>query len=1135
MRRNRSFRLVSLLLTCLLVAFLAGCWPGEEVTTVEEPPQAKAPAAAASEGPKLSEEMRLPWSREGSAFVREWLICGAFPSPWPAGQDSGTHPGPGHATDFLKAAGGEAVARPTEGQTVTRPDGSAARWRRYVADADVLDFKKALPDEKQNFVVAYAAIGIQRDKPGKAVIALGSDDSVKVWLNGKQVHENVVGRSANKDEDVVPVALKAGYNHLLVKVENGQGGWGLVLRVLNEAQVLGLEAGEIRPRLAEPPAGQSGPLVVRTDVGAGSIAAAAEPVSVAVVAPGGALVASADAKRGEVVRLPTAGWADGPYEVRVWQVRPDGRRVFRHLPWYKGDWLKQVGELLGACDKLPARCVLPADLRLRVLGQFVLDRLGGDPRSAKPAAAPAEGPAADRWRSIHSPLMEHREVLSGRSGAIRPHGFLRLAWVDAVDGSPQYARAYLPPDYDPTKPWPMFVVLHGYNPPNPEYVRWWGTASRHSDLAERHNAIVLEPHGRGNTSYNGIGDADVLRAIRLAKQAFRVDDDRVYLMGYSMGGGGTWHVGTRHPELFAAIGPIYGGWDYREWMDEDQLAKLTPRRRFLAESDSSFAQADALLTTPVFINHGDDDDLVDVKFSRYAVRMLQRWGYEVRYWEHPGKGHGRLGCEDELGRWFLSHRRNGSPRRVRVRSARLKSGAAHWVRVEQQADPYAFIRVDARVAGAGVIRLDTENVLQVRLSPGRALIDHDRPVRVVWNGEDAGLQTVTNGAITLRAKGYEPKQGQYYKTPRIAGPIDDATTTPFAIVAGTCSKDPLMRRFCLLRAEASRDAWRTWQRHPPRYFLDTEITDEQIRTYSLLLFGGPEENLVTRKLAEYVALKVEPHWITIGGHAFPAAGASMAMVCPHPYRADRYVSITAGNSPAGMYFAHHLPGNVDFAIADGRMAGNAPFEDLCVAAGRFDHRWQCDERYTFRGNPAARARAAVRKAPTRPTAAVPGPRLMLSQLAEIRSAGSFTYMVRDRNWQTRPIRLGGKDYAGGIAVACWHEPCTVTYDLAGGNWQRLRATIGIEVDKPEKLEDKQKQGTRVYFLVRGDGKELYRSPTFLWNSGPVEMDVDVTGVKRLELEVANEVTWHSAASSVNWANVRLEKQAAPSRSEPTGR
>ena len=57
-------------------------------------------------------------------------------------------------------------------------------------------------------------------------------------------------------------------------------------------------------------------------------------------------------------------------------------------------------------------------------------------------------------------------------------------------------------------------------------------------------------------SYNGIAEEDVLRAMDDVKRAYNVDEDRVYLTGLSMGGGGTWHLGLRYPDRFAAIAPV---------------------------------------------------------------------------------------------------------------------------------------------------------------------------------------------------------------------------------------------------------------------------------------------------------------------------------------------------------------------------------------------------------------------------------------------------------------------------------------------------------------------------------------------------------------------------------------------------
>src|SRR6185295_2155679 len=84
--------------------------------------------------------------------------------------------------------------------------------------------------------------------------------------------------------------------------------------------------------------------------------------------------------------------------------------------------------------------------------------------------------------------------------------------------------------------------------------------------------------------------------------------------------------------------------------------------------------------------------------------------------------------------WFLEHRRAKDPRTVRIRSAELRNASAYWVAIEQDASPLEFMHVDAEVTDRNVIRLDTDNVLAVTLTPAAALVDPAKPVRVVWNG-----------------------------------------------------------------------------------------------------------------------------------------------------------------------------------------------------------------------------------------------------------------------------------------------------------------------------------------------------------------------------------------------------------------
>ena len=1093
----------TLITATIITALLAGCTTTAPVGSTQK------------ETPSPKDQTRMPWvpGESNSGFIRTWLVCGDFPSPTEDSVLFVKRHSIGLTTDYLAAGGGEAGLKPGAGMQVKRPDGSTTEWFSYTSPQDRVDFAPAIQtresDRPVEEVVGYAYATINRDAAGKGYLSMGSDDGIRVWLNGKLVHDNQILRWITPDADIVPVSFKKGDNGLLVKVDQGVGGWNFALRALDASTLSALDAVDIRPKLDD----EAKQLTVETDSGLGRIVPATAPLTIEVGAPGGRAVARKQVKRGATAVFDSNPWPDGPYEILVTQALYGGGFVRKPLLWYKGDLLAGISALLDRCSNLPKRPTTRQELQLQMLVDFMAARADGDPRTDPKALA---GTVADprKRAGLIAALIEYKEALMAEGADVRPNGFVRLAWRDEIDDSPQYARAYLPPGYDHGKKWPMIVSLHGYAAHNPPYVQWWGSERRHHSVSLEFPVIVLEPHGRGNTSYRGIGDMDVLRAIKLAKEKFNVDEDRVYLTGYSMGGGGTWHVGTRHPELFAAIAPVYGGWDYRGWIDEDDLAKKTERELFHLESWSSFAQAEALLTTPLLISHGSKDDLVNVDYSRYATRMMQQWpGYSIRYREHPGKGHSLPGCESEIVPWMLRHTRNDRPKRVRVRSARLETAAAHWVRVEQRDDPFAFIHVDAEVTGPNTIKLRTENVLQIALSPGGKLVNTRQPVRVIWNGRNTGTHRYAKGGVSLRADGYIP--GQVFKTPRIEGPADNLTTTPFAIVLGTASKDPAMRRFCEHHAERKRDSWEEWQHHKPRYFLDTEVTDEVMRNYSLHLFGGPSDNLVTRKLMKSIPLAISPGGFSINGCEVTAKDGAVSLTYPNPLNRDRYVVVVAANSATGMFFADRLNYGADYAVADARGG---------VISGVFDKHWRFQEEYTDAPKPEDRAESIPRKAPAHFSCNVPANKLMLSQVLETRSSGSFKHVQRDIGSNGKPIVLDGKTYDSGIASGIARgQVSRLIHDLSGGNWKRLRGVAGIYIENPGELEEKNKGATRVILAVYGDGKELYKAPTFRWDSKPVDFDVNIEGVRELELQVSNAGTWHYKVDSVNWADIRLEK------------
>lgn len=73
--------------------------------------------------------------------------------------------------------------------------------------------------------VIYGFIALNTPKDQNTKMFVGADDSVRVWLNGKLVHEKITRRSANDYKESFPVTLRKGRNTLLVAVDNYTGGW----------------------------------------------------------------------------------------------------------------------------------------------------------------------------------------------------------------------------------------------------------------------------------------------------------------------------------------------------------------------------------------------------------------------------------------------------------------------------------------------------------------------------------------------------------------------------------------------------------------------------------------------------------------------------------------------------------------------------------------------------------------------------------------------------------------------------------------------------------------------------------------------------------------------------------------------
>ena len=88
--------------------------------------------------------------------------------------------------------------------------------------------------QRYNWSVAYGLIYVKSNQRTEAQIRIGTNDSVKLWLNDKEVWRMNIGRDAVFDNDIVPVILEPGMNKILIKVCNRINEWGFYLRVTDK-------------------------------------------------------------------------------------------------------------------------------------------------------------------------------------------------------------------------------------------------------------------------------------------------------------------------------------------------------------------------------------------------------------------------------------------------------------------------------------------------------------------------------------------------------------------------------------------------------------------------------------------------------------------------------------------------------------------------------------------------------------------------------------------------------------------------------------------------------------------------------------------------------------------------------------
>ena len=723
-----------------------------------------------------------------------------------------------------------------------------------------------------------------------------------------------------------------------------------------------------------------------------------------------------------------------------------------------------------------------------------------------------------------------RELSRGRDPfANRRGAFLRSHYAD-VDSSAQPYSLYVPEDYNPRRPMPLVVSLHGHG--------WYEPFQGHPAPAMS-GAIVLSPHGRGSTDYMYLGERDVLSAIGNVRAHYAIDPNRIYVRGSSMGGTGCWTLAVHYPDLFAAIAPICGNANHRVWRarwgwNPEVDGPMLDLCEFLEDTVSPVTLAENLLHVPSFCVHGDLDDVVPVEHSRSMTERLRSASCPVRYAEVPGLGHGGFPTDvmEEQLAWVGSRVKNPRPRRVRYKTGWLKYAGAYWVRIERFARYLRFARIEAELAAKSRVVVSTENVARFSLLRRQMPIHAADGMVVEIDGQVVQLGKAKGWTLSFERQGTQASWRPAGPSPRrgkraaLEGPVEDVFASRFLIVYGTTARDSWERRIVREEAEHFVQEWQKRYTSKCRIKPDHAVTRKEAEQFNLVLYGRPEANRLTAELMPSLPIQIVGNRATVGDRAFEGTNVGVKFCYPNPWNTDRYVAVFAGTTWQAQYQVNGRFGNwfdwgtydnrnwFDFGVFDNRTRGPDTF--LCV--GFFDQDWQFDRSTMWVGAEGKRQQVRPRRLPAEREAGR-GTEVHLSDLFPAARSQDKGCVGFDCSMRGPPTRAGTVVFEKGLGV---RAPCWIEFDTKG-EFGTFLATAGIDYEG-RKPREARIAAEAIRFVVYGDGVRLAESPTLTHAQPSHEFRVEISGVRELRLttEAASGSRWLFGGAS--WGNARVVRE-----------
>ncbi|HEX7900080.1 MAG TPA: prolyl oligopeptidase family serine peptidase, partial [Planctomycetota bacterium] len=485
-------------------------------------------------------------------------------------------------------------------------------------------------------------------------------------------------------------------------------------------------------------------------------------------------------------------------------------------------------------------------------------------------------------------------------------GLATHAYRSKIDGSLQPYGMVLPANYEPGRKYRLDFWLHGRDEKLTE-LRFLDQRRRSPGEFTPPDTLVLHLYGRFCNASKFAGEVDLFEALDDAKKRYSIDEERICVRGFSMGGASAWHIGAHHAGLWAAVAPGAGFAEtpvYARMFDDP--VKPTDYEQKLWHWYNATDYAINLRNTTVIAYSGELDKQKAAADTMVAAAKAE--GFEFPHVIGPKTEHKyEPEAKKEVARLVDAAAAKGrTPSElVRFTTWTLRYPTMKWLTVHGLEKHWERARLEVALDGGRAVVLKAENVTSFRIAANIKQIDIDgRPL------SSDGWCSKLNGRWEAK-----PLDG-LRKRPGLQGPIDDAFMDGFVVAA---------------QGQGFKEAAEAWRRTMRGDF--PAGADDGKRN---VVYFGDYTHPKVAEIAKRAGFTWDASGVSVHGKTYP--GHTLALIYPD---GNRYIVLNSGFTwaeNAAASNSRHVPLLPDWAIIDPKATGK--MSQRVAAAGFFDEEWK---------------------------------------------------------------------------------------------------------------------------------------------------------------------------------------------------